>query len=296
MSPEQRNPRADTGPSPPSTPAAPPPGPSRRLARTERSAGCREPRAREALDRFFVEAGLTEDQRERQTFQSRRFDAILRTLGDIGMRPDWRVLDVGAGTGALAVAVRSCYGGNFQLADYLEPTDPLRQALGTQGIQQFARCDLTAAEPFADLGSSWDLVLFIEVLEHLLVNPVPLLRRLGGLLRPEGSLVLSTPNQARLRNRTNLLRGRAVREKDAFPDHDAPTFGHVQEYTVEELHTYLRRAGLEPVSTRVVQNLPSRTPSRTQRMGTRWLNSGLARRWALGDEMIVVAKPGGGRP
>ncbi len=293
MSSDQRNP--GTGPSPTSTPAAPPSGPPPPLRRNEGYTGCREPRARQALDRFFLEAGLTEDQRDRQTFQSRRFDAILRTLGEIGMRPEWRVLDVGAGTGALAVAVRSCYGGDFQLADYLEPTDRLRHALGSQGIQQFARCDLTAPEPFASLGASWDLVLFIEVLEHLLVNPVPLLRRLGLLLRPGGYLVLSTPNQARLRNRTSLLRGRAVREKDAFPDHDAPTFGHVQEYTLDELQVYLRRAGLEPVSTQVVQNLPSRTPSRTQRLGTRWLNSGLARRWALGDETIVVAQGNGAR-
>lgn len=252
--------------------------------------GCRDPVARAALEAFWKEAGFSADQVERLRFQSRRFDAVLRACRTEGLGKDWNVLDVGAGPGALSVALASVLGGRYELSDYVEPTPRLREALTRHGIGNFVRCDLSARDPFAGIQGGRDLVLFVEVLEHLLVNPVPLLRRLGGLLRPGARLLLTTPNQGRLHNRLRLAGGHAIREGNAFPDDDQPTFGHVQEYTVDEMLGLVRRAGLEPSAWEVVQNLPSMSPTGRQRLGHRLLNGGISRRMRLGDEMLIVAR------
>lgn len=256
--------------------------------------GCQDPKARAALESYWNELHPTEQQLAYLVFQSRRFDAVIRAVEGLYQGRDLHVLDVGAGSGALSVALRARLGGTYDLTDYLEPDEATRKALSARGISAYLHCDLASRDPFAGLRPGYDLVLFVEVLEHLLVNPVPLLRRMGHLARPGGFLLVTTPNQARLRNRLRLALGRSIREEGAFPDGDAPTFGHVQEYALGELLDLLRRAGLTPRTSRVVQNYPTLRPTAGQRAGRRLLGGGLAHRLRLGDEMVVLAqRPGG---
>lgn len=48
----------------------------------------------------------------------------------------------------------------------------------------------------------YDMVLFCEILEHLLVDPVDVMAKLKSMLKPGGSLVLTTPNVFSRHNRT----------------------------------------------------------------------------------------------
>lgn len=252
--------------------------------------GCRDPVARAALEEYWNAWGPTPEQRRWLAFQSRRFDAVIQAVAPVGLGATSRVLDVGAGSGGISVALRARFGGEYHLADYFEPSGPSRTALATRGLTSYLHCDLAAREPFAGLAPGYDLVLFVEVLEHLLVNPIPLLRAMGLLLRPGGRLLLTTPNQARWGNRLRLLRGRSIRERGAFPTTEAPTYGHVQEYAPDELEGFLGPAGLSLESLRVVQNLPSPEPSRGARVGARLLNGALGRGLWLGDETILLAR------
>lgn len=252
--------------------------------------GCREPKARAALEAYWAAWRPSPDQRVWLEFQSRRFDTVISTLAPVGIRHGSKVLDVGAGSGGLSVALRARYGGDYHLVDFVEPPRAALDALRAQGVSSYRTCDLTARDPFVGIPPGYDVVLFVEVLEHLLVNPIPLLRSMGMMLRPGGHLVVTTPNQGRLGNRFKLLRGRAIREPDAFPSSDAPTYGHVQEYTPDELVRFVRVAGLTCEQLRVVQNLPSARPTRGQRTGARLLNGGLGRRSWLGDETVVLAR------
>jgi 2-polyprenyl-3-methyl-5-hydroxy-6-metoxy-1,4-benzoquinol methylase len=252
--------------------------------------GCRDAAARAALEAYWKAWGPTPEQRTWLAFQSRRFDAVLAAVAPLALNASSRVLDVGAGSGGLSVALKARFGGEYHLADYFEPTAPALAALKAQGLTTYLHCDLTAREPFAGISSGYDLVLFVEVLEHLLVNPIPLLRAMGRLARPGGHLLLTTPNQARWGNRLRLLRGRSIRERGAFPETEAPTYGHVQEYAPDELLAFLRPAGLELRSLRVVQNLPSPDPSGRARFGARLLNGRLGRGLWLGDETVLLAR------
>jgi SAM-dependent methyltransferase len=90
--------------------------------------------------------------------------------------------------------------------------------------------------------AGYDLVLCAEVIEHLHTAPVHALRLLHSLLRPQGLLVVQTPNPVHLQNRVAVLRGRnpfeRIREDPSNP-------GHFREYTVAELLDLARDAGFE---------------------------------------------------
>jgi hypothetical protein len=90
----------------------------------------------------------------------------------------------------------------------------------------------------------YDLIVLAEVLEHLHVSTAHVLAFLSTLMKPEGSLLLQTPNAARLRNRLELLSGRNPFEL-IRPDRWNP--GHFREYTLSELETLAEDAGLRPV-------------------------------------------------
>jgi hypothetical protein len=86
-----------------------------------------------------------------------------------------------------------------------------------------------------------DLVICSEVIEHLQVALVPVLRYLRAALGEGGRLIVQTPNAASLPNRLRLLAGRNPYE----PIRDEPRNpGHFHEYTVGELRDAVTVAGL----------------------------------------------------
>ncbi len=257
---------------------------------------CGDPRSRPALEAFWGDCRFDADTLRRLRFQSRRFDPILRFLQRRQLRPPLRVLDVGAGTGSLSVALKAHYPGTYHLADYAPPSSALAEAWERQGLGPYFSIDLTGPDPLRDLPTGYDLVLFVEVLEHLLANPIRVLRALRSRLAPGGGLLLTTPNQARLRNRWNLLRNRSIREPEAFPLDDRPLYGHVMEYAWEDLASFLPAAGFGEMDHEVVQHLPSMDPSRLQRWGSRFLGSPVGRWSGLGDDLLIwaVATAGAG--
>lgn len=86
--------------------------------------------------------------------------------------------------------------------------------------------------PFAD--GAFDVVLFCEVIEHLFENPVFTLSEIHRVLRPGGTLIVSTPNAARSGNLMRLWFGANV--FDAY-HLGSPLRGsrHSREYTMAEL-------------------------------------------------------------
>ncbi|MGH3082232.1 MAG: methyltransferase domain-containing protein [Gaiellaceae bacterium] len=87
-----------------------------------------------------------------------------------------------------------------------------------------------------------DVVICSEVIEHLHISPVPVLRFLGDGLAANGRLVLQTPNATALPKRLRMLLGRNPYE----PIRDEPgNPGHFHEYTVGEVRDAVEAAGLE---------------------------------------------------
>ena len=93
-----------------------------------------------------------------------------------------------------------------------------------------------------------DMILFLEVIEHLHTSPRHVLRYLFRCLNPGGLLVISTPNAAFLRNRLQLLIGANPFERIR---EDAMNPGHFREYTRTELVNYCNECGFIVIDTRI---------------------------------------------
>lgn len=92
--------------------------------------------------------------------------------------------------------------------------------------------------PFED--AEFDVVLFCEIIEHLLMNPVAVLKEIKRTLKPNGALILTTPNVSRLENVTKMVAG--VNIYDPYSGY-GPYGRHNREYNRHELCLLLKYLG-----------------------------------------------------
>jgi SAM-dependent methyltransferase len=92
--------------------------------------------------------------------------------------------------------------------------------------------------PFEE--ESFDIVLFCEIIEHLLNDPCKVLRQIKRVLRKGGSLILTTPNVDRLENVARLIVGANI--YDPYSGY-GPYGRHNREYNKHELYTLLSYLG-----------------------------------------------------
>jgi SAM-dependent methyltransferase len=94
--------------------------------------------------------------------------------------------------------------------------------------------------PYPD--SSFDVILFCEILEHLLMNPLHCLREINRCLKPNGILITTTPNVARLGNVFAIIDGASI--YDPYSGF-GPYGRHNREYSLTELNKLLEFAGFK---------------------------------------------------
>ena len=90
---------------------------------------------------------------------------------------------------------------------------------------------------------TFDIVLYCEVLEHMTNDPWQTLIELKRVLRPDGLLVLTTPNAARLESIARLVAGDNM--YDPYSGY-GPYGRHNREYTQAELLRLLEHCGFAP--------------------------------------------------
>jgi SAM-dependent methyltransferase len=137
--------------------------------------------------------------------------------------------------------------------DGWQPAD--REELFRRGDVDCFKSNLNHLDPWPNLpDSSFDAVLFGEVFEHLLNQPLGLLREIHRVLRPGGTLLLTTPNPSTLGNAVRVLLDRhsmwgtqdfacspKIERGEIIDNGDI----HYREYRGDELHEFLRRAGFQ---------------------------------------------------
>lgn len=87
---------------------------------------------------------------------------------------------------------------------------------------------------------AFDMVLYCEVLEHMTNDPLHALRELKRVLKPDGHIVVTTPNVARLENVARIVAGANL--YDPYSGY-GPYGRHNREYTRHELHHLLAYCG-----------------------------------------------------
>ena len=142
-----------------------------------------------------------------------------------------RVLDIGAGTGALATKLRDTKSASVTC---IEPDAERARLAAARGLVVHAM-DLdafaaTAPEPF-------DVAILADVIEHL-AYPGPVLATARRLLAPSGHLLVSVPNVAHWTLRAALLRGRFDYEPTGLMDAT-----HLRWFTLASLRRMLEQCG-----------------------------------------------------
>ena len=159
----------------------------------------------------------------------------------IGRRPfeGLRLLDIGCGGGLLSEPMARL-GAEVVGADAAERNIPVaRLHAQEQGLAIDYRH--TTAEALAEAGETFDVVLNMEVIEHV-PDPLTDLAACGRLLRPGGLMVCSTINRNAKSYAQAIVGAEYVMRWLPKGTHDWRKF-----ITPDELYGLLRRAGLDPV-------------------------------------------------
>ncbi|NBC47656.1 MAG: methyltransferase domain-containing protein [Gammaproteobacteria bacterium] len=205
-----------------------------------------------AYDAILDEPGsLIIGQRDYLPQHQSRFRELFNTCGKLlEGRPEAVVLEFGASEFS-ALYKQLFPGVSLHISDrptaagYIGFTEAV--ARGRLGCDAYYALDLE--QPSSLLASSgitpgtYDLVVFAEVLEHLVVNPTELIEQLLQLLKPDGFLYLTTPNLFRHENRERWL---ALENPQAvFPGQEAnwDRHHHHREYGAIELARFINAAG-----------------------------------------------------
>lgn len=101
----------------------------------------------------------------------------------------------------------------------------------------------TTSLPYPD--ESFDYVIFCEVLEHMTHDPLRAVLELKRVLKPGATMILTTPNAARLENIVAFAEGRNM--YDPFSAY-GPYGRHNREYTRHELHLLMTHSGFDAQS------------------------------------------------
>jgi len=114
--------------------------------------------------------------------------------------------------------------------------------------------------------NSFDVILFTEVIEHLRINPLSVLEELNRILKPNGLLLLTTPNI------TPSMRLKFFWKEQDYLDNPIEQFkklkwlghmGHVRLYSYYELKNILEFTGLQIISHSYSGKKPSLNIKRT---------------------------------
>lgn len=105
--------------------------------------------------------------------------------------------------------------------------------------------------PYPD--DEFDVVLFCEVIEHLLLDPAFVLAEVHRVLKPGGRIIVTTPNLVRWENFWAIAWGRNI--SDAYSGYGA--YGrHNREYTPLQLAQLMQACGYTNVQIDILNQIP----------------------------------------
>jgi len=174
-----------------------------------------------------------------------------RLLNVLALIPDTMrsgdVLELGSSPYFLSLCLRRLCSGRLCLGNYFGTADKrgsdrlVHQRTGDAVSFDYDLFNIETDE-FPHPDASFDLVVFSELIEHLVVNPVWTLSEIHRVLRPNGCVIVTTPNKLSLERLATFVRGGSQ-----MVDRYSPLFGyggrHNREYGPAELRELLEGCG-----------------------------------------------------
>jgi SAM-dependent methyltransferase len=194
---------------------------------------------------------------ERNGYFTNHYDRYLATLQALyevageKIGPGLKVLDVGCIPGHLGSALAKMGCEVHGLSCEVEYN---RSIFKTPDIEDIRECNIeTDSFPYQD--SYFDLVLFTETIEHLPFSPLPALREMHRVLKKDGYLLLTTPNDLYIDRRISRIKS-SLLFKSSFTDLkglkarlELPNVysTHHLKYTIKEINAVLEWTGFQVV-------------------------------------------------
>jgi glycosyltransferase involved in cell wall biosynthesis/SAM-dependent methyltransferase len=182
---------------------------------------------------------------ELRTYVEADFRRFVYTLRLVPEKSGQRILELGANPYFTTTLLREFRDADLYLANFFDGSGvggKQRVTIGETGevvensYQQFN----IEKDRFPYEDDFFDVVLFCEIIEHLLSDPVHALIEIRRILKPAGVLALTTPNVARLDNVRKIIAGENI--YDPYSGY-GPYGRHNREYTQEELFDLLSANG-----------------------------------------------------
>lgn len=158
---------------------------------------------------------------------------------------DSSILSVGAGRAFVEFVLARELGLNVSVFDFEEALVRNTDQYAEHGFKTTAGNFLNDMSRLG--GEEFDLILFAEIVEHIPMVPEKQFEILARHLKPNGYLVVSTPNIASFNNIIKLIKGRhimASAERLFSPVCAENEAVHRREYLMEEICTAMRDVGL----------------------------------------------------
>ncbi len=181
--------------------------------------------------------GLEDD----RTFLSPRVKTMLR-LAEGVKSENSRILDIGCRDGFFLTALKT---GDLQLYG-IEASDAGVDACGRKGIHVI-QDTIDDERPLSFETGFFDLIIAGEIIEHI-YDTDHFLDEIYRLLKPSGSLIISTPNIASLGRRFLLLSGMDPIIETSPNERESS--GHIRYFTFASLRRLLEKHGFRTVAQR----------------------------------------------
>ena len=205
-------------------------------------AGWSEPDLRAMVTSIQVEDGPVDELRNYANDDFRRF---VYTLGLVPEKPGIKLLELGANPYFTTTLIHKFRNAELHLANFFgsdaeESTQKVTiHQTGETISYKYQQFNIEEdAFPYPD--ETFDVVLFCEIIEHLLSDPVHALIEIRRVLKPGGTLILTTPNVARLENVVKMFAGQNI--YDPYSGY-GPYGRHNREYTQSDLFNLLSSNG-----------------------------------------------------
>jgi glycosyltransferase involved in cell wall biosynthesis/SAM-dependent methyltransferase len=199
--------------------------------------------------RALVSSVLVEDAPpgEMKGYVESDFKRFVYTLGLVPERTGLSVLELGANPYFMTVMLSKFRDAKLELANFFDNsrTDGNQKVFikQTGEVVNFPYKQFNVEQdvfPYAD--NSFDVVMFCEIIEHLLSDPVHALLEIRRVLKPGGVMVLTTPNVARLDNVRRVIAGENI--YDPYSGY-GPYGRHNREYTPQDLASLISANGFQ---------------------------------------------------
>ncbi len=157
-----------------------------------------------------------------------------------------RVLDLGCGNGSLSHLIAQQ---GYDVVGVEESESGIKFARLSFPECQFIQASIYNL-PYSELENSVDIVISTEVIEHLFY-PRELLKAARKCLKPNGSLILTTPYHGYLKNLVMALSGKMDRHFDPLWDG-----GHIKFFSVKTLTNLMLSEGYKNMTFKFAGRFP----------------------------------------